>query len=158
MDTRTAFKKEEDSWKHFCVLLWLDDERDPFSEQYEELVLAKCPMNVTPKPIWVKNFEQFKFFADKYVKYGSFEAVCFDNDLGEEKEGYDCAKYLVEICMDADVDVPPFESQSMNGPANENIMALLTNYHKFYMESHDSNSKESGEDNNSMATQETTGG
>lgn len=57
-------------------------------------------------------------------------AICLDHDLGEEKSGYDIAKYIVNRCIDEGKELPLFASQSANPVGRENIMRLLSNYQK----------------------------
>ena len=59
--------------------------------------------------------------------------ISFDHDLADEhylkqnsqefveKIGYDCAKWLVEYCMDHYLDLPKFYCHSMNPVGKENI-------------------------------------
>jgi len=80
------------------------------------------------------------------------DGICFDHDLGEDvardkvsngmskrqvriqkretKSGYDCAKWLVEYCMDRDLDIPEIGIQSANPVGADNIRGLLLNYKK----------------------------
>lgn len=68
--------------------------------------------------------------------------ISFDHDLADEhywkqntgefveKTGYDCVKWLIEYCMDNDVDLPKFYCHSMNPVGKENIERLLKNFKK----------------------------
>ena len=62
-------------------LLWLDDLRNPV-----DYVVGDYDIS------WVKNYEQFCTFINEN---GLPDIICFDHDLGEEKSGYDCAKFVV---------------------------------------------------------------
>ena len=48
----------------------------------------------------------------------------------EEKTGYDCAKWLVEYCLDNDQLMPHFSVHSANPAGAENILHLLNNLQK----------------------------
>jgi hypothetical protein len=48
----------------------------------------------------------------------------------ETISGYDCAKWLVEYCMDNDLDLPNWIVQSANPVGKDNINGLLNNYLK----------------------------
>ena len=135
-------------------LLWLDDIRDPFSTEVDWLSCSPIGRNIDV--IWVKSYFEF---VDWINKNGLPDAVSFDHDLGkfteiellnqgvskkearkrkgEEKNGYDCAKWLVEYCMDKDIDIPIFNTHSSNPSGSENIISLLNNYHKFYQIDHE---------------------
>ncbi len=76
----------------------------------------------------VYNFDEFvKFIADK----GLPNFISFDHDLGEEKTGYDCAKFLVDYCLDQNLKLPEFYVHSQNPVGKENIEKLLDNFNKF---------------------------
>ncbi|MDP9961886.1 cyclic-phosphate processing receiver domain-containing protein [Chryseobacterium lathyri] len=65
------------------------------------------------------------------------EMISFDHDLADihylkpdsdeyaEKTGYECAKWLIEYCMDHYLDLPKFYCHSMNPVGKENILSLL---------------------------------
>ena len=55
---------------------------------------------------------------------GGIDLVCFDHDLGEEKSGYDIAKYIVEN----QIPIGAFFIQSMNPVGAKNIRDLLIHY------------------------------
>lgn len=46
--------------------------------------------------------------------------------------GYDCAKWLIEYCIDNDLKLPLYSSQSANPVGRENILCLLNNYKKYH--------------------------
>lgn len=112
------------------IIIWIDDIRDP--KNY-----IKFGSNEQYDIIWCKSYNEFVVaLNDINEPY----LICFDHDLGDinnpngEKTGYDCAKYLVDFCLDNDIKLPNFHSQSDNGPGRENILKLLENYKKFESE------------------------
>lgn len=106
------------------TIIWIDDIRDP--EKYLDINRANV--------IWCKTYYEF---VDTINKIRTPDLICFDHDLGdidglnEEKTGYDCAKYLIEFCIDNNIALPDFYSQSDNAPGRENIIKLLQNYKDF---------------------------
>jgi hypothetical protein len=48
-----------------------------------------------------------------------------------EKTGYDCAKWLVEYCIEKDLDLPTYYIHSMNPAGGNNIKKFLDRYKKF---------------------------
>ena len=65
--------------------------------------------------------------------------ISFDHDLADlqqysqesvEKTGYDCAKWLIEYCLDHSLNIPKFYCHSMNPVGKENIESLLKNFKK----------------------------
>ncbi len=77
--------------------------------------------------IALKNYTEFVTFIEGN-QLPTF--ISFDHDLGEGKSGYDCAKFLVEYCMDHKVGLPEFAVHSQNPVGKENIQRLLENYRK----------------------------
>ena len=111
------------------VLLWLDDMRNPFKDNW---VYDYAPQFLEETIVWVLNYDEFV----EWIKYNGLpHTIAFDHDLGEdvardkvskgmskrqariqkrEISGYDCAKWLVEYCMDNDLDLPNWIVQSAN--------------------------------------------
>ena len=82
--------------------------------------------------VWVKNYDDFC----KYInENGLADIICFDHDLGEEKAGYDCAKFVVNYCQKQNLDIPDYDIQSSNNVGKDNIRSLLNNWHKVFKES-----------------------
>lgn len=112
------------------ILLWLDDLRNPLlripGEDYTWLE-KYAPVNDVNnfQIIWVKTYDEF---CEHINKNGLPAVICFDNDLGQQKEGYDCAKWLVEYCMDENKQLPKYNVHSYNTAARENIFRLLDNF------------------------------
>jgi len=128
-------------------LLWLDDARDPNTNDW--LVFSPIGRNVDVH--WVKSFNEF---VDWIMIYGLPDGICFDHDLGMEhikwyfengghqmppdpsednfvmKTGYDCAKFLITYCKLHELDLPPYAIQSANPVGKENIDMLLKNFIK----------------------------
>ena len=50
--------------------------------------------------------------------------------------GMDCAKWLVEYCIDNNLPIPRYNIQSANPIGKENIDMLLKNYMKTYENNH----------------------
>ena len=83
-------------------------------------------MRKAPKGFYhCKNYEEaISAFAICLNDGKSIDLVCFDHDLGEEKSGYDIAKYIVENS----IDIKAFSIHSMNPVGRNNIRQLLTHY------------------------------
>lgn len=109
--------------------------------------------------IVVRNFTQFvEYIEKKWKELQEFpEFIAFDHDLDDEhyivkgddwknhssdemgmaETGYDCAKWLVDFCINNDLKLPEWFCHSMNPAGKENINMLLTNFKK-----HQQNEKE----------------
>lgn len=89
-----------------------------------------------------RNYDEFVKLIDEH---GLPQIVSFDHDLAEihydprtwkegfkydEKTGYDCAKYLVEYCLQGNYKLPEWYVHSMNPVGKQNIAQLLENYEK----------------------------
>lgn len=65
--------------------IYLDDERNPTTDK---------------DWIVVRNYKQLEdLMCDNFMEIESIGEISFDHDLGEEKNGLDCLKYLVEVDM-----------------------------------------------------------
>lgn len=102
--------------------MFLDDERHPWGVTWVEL----------PNAVWevVRNFEEFTYSIETR---GVPKFITFDHDLadahyvamldevngkegdyGPEKTGYECAKWLVDYCIDKEIKFPEYRVHSMN--------------------------------------------
>lgn len=119
--------------------LFLDDERLPKNVTWIELPLG--PWFV------VRNYNDF---VNIIKEKGLPEFVSFDHDLGKEhydkanwlkfaekdystvkeKTGYDCAKWLVEYCMDNNKPFPQYTVHSLNPIGKDNILSFVDNFIK----------------------------
>lgn len=96
--------------------LWLDDERQPnknFLKYVESYFIATSYEDAI---FYLANFRDDENYEDLFVD--------FDHDLGEEKTGYDFAKYLLE----KEIKIGGFSVHSMNPVGAMNIINLLTRY------------------------------
>jgi len=73
----------------------------------------------------VYSYEEFPAFIKEN---GLPDFISFDHDLGEGKTGFDCAKWLVEFCLDNELPLPEFSVHSQNPVGKENIEKLLENF------------------------------
>lgn len=99
--------------------LYLDDERDPKTDKDWLIVRSYDEFVVTIK------------------ERGLPSQMSLDHDLGDEsKSGYECAKWLVDHCLDeglslTDVD---FWSHSANPVGRDNIMGILEGFQRHQQE------------------------
>lgn len=113
-------------------ILWLDDYRNP-NDWIDYIKMVYPRMVKEPNVIiWVKSYNEF---VEYITNYGLPDAIGFDHDLADEgpneKTGYDAAKFLVEYCLENNVDLPEFDSQSTNPAGRENIINLLNNFKRY---------------------------
>jgi len=126
--------------------IFLDDERVPngaitLIESNEDMYMDNSD--------WII-IRTYGDFVDWIVENGLPDYISFDHDLGDnftlkstttpdrwfdfdgEKEftGYDCAKWLVDYCMDNGFDIPDFQSHSANPVGRKNIVSYLNNAKK----------------------------
>jgi hypothetical protein len=122
------------------TLLWLDDIRNPHElKDGIKHWLLFSPIELPYDIVWVKSYNEFILFIKNK---GLPTAICFDHDLGKEveikvrqleegKTGMDCAKFLVDYCIDNELDLPLYGIQSSNPPGKANIDGILKSYIKF---------------------------
>lgn len=129
-------------------ILWLDDLRNPFIDLEGKVPKVKGIVE------WVLNYEQFVQWIEKF---GLPDVISFDHDLADEhytpeyfwndyeeskkfqewkgqtyqeKTGMDCAKWLIEYCLDNNKKLPKFFVHSANPVGADNIKKILENYIK----------------------------
>lgn len=73
-----------------------------------------------------RSYQEAIVAIEKYKEENLY--ISFDHDLGEEKTGYDVAKYLVEN----GIKIKGFTIHSMNVVGRKNIYELLTHYNYCY--------------------------
>lgn len=112
------------------TLLWLDNARDPLTDDW----LVFSPIEKPYQVVWVKKYFEF---VDYITQKGLSDAICFDHDLSDihcykrtykEKTGYDCAKWLTSYCKERKLSLPLFGIQSANETGRNNIENELLNY------------------------------
>ena len=128
--------------------LFLDDIREPIDARHYTLqpMFGNQPWDV------VRNFEEFTNYI---TSNGLPDFISFDHDLADEhytpeeywndynkskeyqdsrsykeKTGYDCAKWLIDYCIDNDKKLPPFYCHSMNPVGKDKIISILEQFSK----------------------------
>ena len=104
--------------------LFLDDERQPEQVVWGEFDYSDFQWDIA------KNYTEFIIYLSKYFPANPI-VISFDNDLGEEKEGYDCLKWLIEYCLDCKINLPEIFVHSQNSVAKENMEFLISNLKKY---------------------------
>ena len=112
---------------NYKTLLWLDDIRNPYTGSW--LYSFAPEYEIQNSVMWVKSYDEFtKWITEK----GLPDMIGFDHDLGIENgvelNGYDCAKWLIEYCIDNDLTPPKWVVQSDNPVGRGNINGLLLNF------------------------------
>lgn len=123
--------------------IYLDDLREPY--QTAEYMPHEGELYFMTEWLVIRNYKDFvKTIEDK----GLPDLISFDHDFVEikkvegskivrikphtkqEKNGMDCAKWLVEYCMNTDNPLPKFIVHSQNPAGKENIQCYLENAKK----------------------------
>lgn len=129
--------------------LFLDDFRNPIDcVNYMRLRVEDSAMYSREKWIVVRDYKEF---VNYITENGLPDFISFDHDLAEEhydpsmyltnyndiaksfkeKTGMDCAKWLVDYCLDNEKKLPNFVVHSMNPAGTKNINSLLNDFKKF---------------------------
>jgi hypothetical protein len=132
------------------TLLWLDDLRNPYQGSW--LHEYAPDFETKGAVIWVKSYKEFT----QWITENELPTlIAFDHDLADEhytpekywndyeaskeyqdsqdyKEmtGLDCAKWLVDFCMDNSKNLPRWIVQSANPVGADNINGYLISYLK----------------------------
>ncbi len=125
--------------------LYLDDYRIPLNcVSYMHQRIGRRNPIYLEEWIIAKNYDEFVSIINKN---GMPEVISFDHDLADEhyingdldlldraefteKTGYDCAKWLIDYCIDNQKELPEIIVHSMNPVGTENILKLFANYQK----------------------------
>lgn len=118
--------------------LFLDDNRIPTHVTWVDV----------PKDQHYSVVRNYQEFVDIITLRGLPKFVTYDHDLSDchyghglkgdnipydkytEKTGYDCAKWLVEYCMNKGVKHPSYMVHSMNPVGKSNIISYVESYNK----------------------------
>ena len=92
-------------------VMFLDDERYPVGES----------------SIVVRSYEEA---VEVVMSMGVPKHVDFDHDLGEGMNGYDFAKFLVEVALDGGDFPESYSIHSQNPIGKRNITGIMENYIK----------------------------
>lgn len=132
----TANSNKDQSVSKYSI--FLDDERNPRDVFWTTIGLfgtRYAPTGartiVPPDRIIVRNYEQFVFLIERN---GLPEEVSFDHDLGEGKNGYDCAMYLTQRCVELNEELPFVEVHSKNPVGARRIITALEDHYRRYDE------------------------
>lgn len=129
------------------TLLWLDDIRDPMDNTWLSWMMEAGINSSEFEITWVKSYDAFTKWI---IKNGLPSLICFDHDLGEDVaksrvskgmskrqartlkretlSGFDCTKWLIEFCLNHNVNPPEYKIQSANPVGAENIKGLIENF------------------------------
>lgn len=109
--------------------LWLDDVRNPNQYVWIAEYMPEY-RKFEDEIVWVKDYLEF---VNYITTNGLPDEIFFDHDLGDSEQatGYDAAKWLVNYCMDNDLDLPEWHVQSANPVGKGNINGILNNYKNF---------------------------
>jgi hypothetical protein len=131
------------------TILWLDDYRDPFTNQWFPRILPQY-IDRIDDIVWVKSYDEFTQWI---IENGMPYFISFDHDLADEhyapeehwndkydswaesqnfkeKTGYECAKWLTEYCMDNEVNMCKWFAHTANLAGRKNIDGLLVSFIK----------------------------
>ncbi len=119
--------------KNESVIIWLDDERNPFDKIWSKYISDR--IGGASSIVWAKNRSQFE---DEFLKHiDSIKAVFFDNDLGsleKGQEGKDCFSWMETHIRENDLKSSFFDIfiQSSNGSAKQSMMLGIESLYKYW--------------------------
>lgn len=133
------------------TILWLDDIRNPQDGVWNEWMTQQGINPDNYDIVWVMDYNGF---TSHIQENGLPDVVCFDHDLGrdvvtqkvangmsrrqaqiqrrETLDGYDCAKWMVQYCIDHDEYVPEWYIQSANPVGADNIRSYINSFTRNY--------------------------
>ena len=108
------------------TLLWLDNAQSPFTGDLLELF---NPIEKNAAVVWVHNYDEFEQWI---IANGLPDGICFDYDLGDDKSGFDCARFLVRYCMNYALPLPKYAFHSVDRFGQESMNITFERYKRFY--------------------------
>ena len=105
------------------MVYWVDDERHPAFFLPEKYFTSEDIDRV----IWIKSYDILVWYVDNF---GMPDEIHLDHDLGEGKNGLDCAKFIVERCERDGCKLPVYFCHSSNPSGKKNILSYLSSYEK----------------------------
>lgn len=88
--------------------------------------------DMRPIPFGYVGVRTFVDFKNYILLHGLPSFISFDHDLGLEESGFDCAKWLVDFCLDNEKQLPDFIVHSQNPVGKVNIECLLNNFKRYH--------------------------
>lgn len=70
--------------------------------------------DLRPIPKGFIEIRSYLAFTEYITQNGLPDYISFDHDLGLEQSGFDCAKFLVNYCLDNKLKLPEFTVYSQN--------------------------------------------
>ena len=107
--------------KDYFVHIWLDDCRRPNLPD-DKLVF------------WSRDYDGFVSAVRTFGEDIGKCMIHFDHDLGGDKSGYDCAKWLIDWCIENDYKVPDYTIHSANPVGRKNIESVFESYWKVFFD------------------------
>ena len=109
--------------------LFLDDIRNPIDASSFAQSRGVNPDIYKEGWIILRNYLEF---TNWITNFGLPDLISFDHDLGEADEhtGMDCAKWLVNYCLDNNCALPQWAVHSANPAGYDNIKGLLMSFEK----------------------------
>lgn len=120
--------------------LFLDDYRTP-----NNVIGYAHSIGIRPD-LYIKNqwviVIDYNHFVETITERGLPKIVSFDHDLADchymgdfsdpnEKTGMDCAKWLIDYCIDNNLSLPEYYVHSMNPVGRQNIKSILDGYKQY---------------------------
>ncbi len=105
------------------TLIWLDDRIDPLEKKMDWLAFS--PIGRDVNIVWLKEITEFQTWIHTN---GLPDAICFDYDLSNSFNGFDCAEVLIDYCYNHQLLPPQWSSHSTNPEGKARINRLLKNY------------------------------
>jgi len=118
--------------------VYLDDIRTPSGEDWI-IVRNYNDFMSKIKEIGISNISLISLdhdLADEHYRISMYNpdehySNYYNDGTFKEKTGYDCAKFLVDFCLNNNLKLPQINVHSMNPIGSKNIITLINNFYKF---------------------------
>lgn len=76
--------------------------------------------------------QNYHDFVKTIEEKGLPNHISFDHDLGEEKDGGDCAQWLVNYCIKNKLNLPKYTIHSSNPVGKKEIVSIFETFEKYF--------------------------
>lgn len=107
------------------MFIWLNNTINALEYDWSKFNTTRTNVEV----IRIHNYDEFENYI---IANGLPEGICFDHDLGGEKTGFDCTRFLTRYCMNYALPLPQYAFQLSDPHGQISMELILQRYEHFY--------------------------
>ena len=107
------------------MFIWLNNTINALEYDWSKFNTTRSSVEV----IRIHNYDEFE---QHIIANGLPEGICLNYDLGAEKSGFDCVRFLTRYCMNYALPLPQYAFQSNDPTGHISMQLMLDRYQHFY--------------------------